>query len=62
MTQPTREYAARSQIKRVIDAARDAGIEIGGVEVTVDGTIRVLALNQVQRAPMSEFDRWQDKL
>lgn len=58
MTKPTREYATRSQIKRAIDAARDAGIEIGGVEVAPDGTIRILSLAQTQPERTSAYDQW----
>jgi acylphosphatase len=41
---------------KVMRGAKDFGLEIGGVEVTRDGTIRVLAEDAIK--PSSELDEW----
>jgi len=41
-------------------SAKAGGLEIGGVEVTPDGTIRVLAKNAVEHGG-NDFDDWKAK-
>lgn len=59
MTKPVPAYATRSQIKRVVDAARDAGIDVGGVEVTPEGTIRVMTV-PVPAPPRDAYEEWKN--
>lgn len=35
--------ATQAEIKRAVEGARKAGMNIGAIEVTKDGTIRVIA-------------------
>lgn len=50
-------YATRAQVKRMVDAARDAGIHVGGFECTRDGTIRVLT--EISVGPTErDYDDW----
>lgn len=51
-------YATRSQVKRMVSAAQDAGICVGGVECTRDGTIRVLAEAIASLSASTEYDSW----
>ena len=52
-----RAYPRKAEITRAVDAARTAGIAIGGVEVSPDGTIRILPASST---PVdSAYDRWQ---
>jgi hypothetical protein len=43
-------------ITRAIDAARHAGMKVGGIELSPDGVIRVLS--DAQSTEMSPYDRW----
>lgn len=52
-------YASKAEIVRLIQAARAAGVDVGGFEVSPDGTIRLLP---PQVSTMSDFDRWKDRL
>lgn len=55
MTRPV-HYATKAQVRRAVEAARAAGLEIGGVEVASCGTIRVLAAQAA--VPTDPFDAW----
>lgn len=47
-------------VERAVKAARSAGLTVGAVEVTPDGTIRVMvgtSLAESQTA-MTPFDKW----
>lgn len=48
-----------SDVKRAVKAARGAGVTVGAVEVTPNGTIRIVsASGEADAAPASPFDRW----
>jgi len=42
--------------RRLLELAKEAGIKVGGVECTRDGTIRVV--EAPSRAPASAYDDW----
>lgn len=44
-------HFTQAEIKRAIEAARAAGIEPGTIEVTPNGTIRVLAVGALPSGP-----------
>lgn len=49
----------KAAIKRIVDAAKEAGIKVGGLEVTPDGTIRVLNEKLAATAPSgNDYDDW----
>lgn len=49
----------KAEIGRVVQAAREAGIAVGGLEVAPDGTIRVLSIDATRSpTPASDFDEW----
>lgn len=48
-------YASKVAIRRAIEAAQEAGIEVGGIEVSPDGRIKVLAKGPT---PENAYDRW----
>jgi len=50
-------YPTKAKIARALDAAREAGIKIGGYEIAPDGTIRVLSEASASR-PVSAYDEW----
>jgi hypothetical protein len=60
MTEPVRRRGRslfrRDAMAKVMRGAKDFGLEIGGVEVTRDGTIRVLAKDTIK--PSSDLDDW----
>ena len=39
-------YAVQKIIERAVKAAKDAGLEVGGVEVLPDGTVRATDLGR----------------
>jgi len=43
-------------VEKLVRSAKGAGMEVGGVEVTPDGTIRVLAKDATGNA--SDYDKW----
>lgn len=51
-------YATRAQVKRMVFAARDAGVCIAGVECTRDGTIRILTEGSAPGNAASDYDSW----
>lgn len=55
LSKPT--YALKKIIARAVDAAKDAGLEIGGVEVLSDGTVRVLTKDSVKADAFSDWKR-----
>ncbi len=57
MTKP-RAYAPNTVIRRMVDLARELGIEPGGLEVTPDGTVRVLPKPATGR---TKADEWLDQ-
>ncbi len=62
MTAPARiTYPSKAQIERMVAAARSAGIDVAGLEVSPDGTIRVVEPRAVS-IPTNDFDRYQDRL
>jgi len=54
-------YPGKVAIRHVVEAAKSLGIDVAGIEVTPDGTIRVL---ESRAMPKSEdlFEKWQDRL
>jgi hypothetical protein len=58
MSTTARRYARKTDIARVVDGARSAGLAIGGIECLPDGTVRVMTA-----APSiaSAYERWQDQ-
>ncbi len=48
-------YATKALIARMIDAAKSAGLDVRGVELSPDGTVRLYDASQVAT---SAYDRW----
>lgn len=53
-----RQYASRAEIKRIVAAVREAGIAVEVVEVTPDGTIRVMSADAKQAPPEDAYEKW----
>lgn len=51
----------KTDIVRLVEAARAAGLKVAGVEVTPDGTLRAVEVVCPQQS-VSEFDRWEAEL
>jgi hypothetical protein len=51
-------YAVQKIIERAVKAAKDAGLDVGGVEVLPDGTVRVLTR---ESAKTDAFADWQKR-
>lgn len=56
-TRPARAYPGKVAIRHVVQAARDLGLDVAGIEVTLDGTIRVIEARAQAPAPQSLFDQ-----
>lgn len=50
-------YAVQKIIERAIKAAKDAGLDIGGVDVLPDGTVRVLTKESTKVDAFSDWKR-----
>lgn len=62
MGKHTHHYPTKAQIDRTIAAARGAGIDVVGLEVSPDGTIRIVDSRAMPKQPTNDFDRWEDQL
>lgn len=56
-----REFARQHVISRAIRAARDAGMDVGGVEVLPNGGVRVLAATQIPPSYSDPVSEWEAK-
>lgn len=54
-------HARSPQIKRLIKAARDAGLDVAGFDALPDGTIRVFEARALPAPPGSLFDELESK-
>lgn len=52
-----RIYPKKIEITRLIAAARDAGIDVGGFEVSPDGSIRIMEARMIPQAK-DAFAEW----
>ena len=53
------QMPTRAKIRRLVTAAEEAGIKIGGLECTKDGTIRILSERLAQSiAGGNDYDDW----
>lgn len=50
-------YAVQKIIERAVKAAKDAGLDVGGVEVLPDGTVRVLTKESTKVDPFADWKR-----
>ena len=58
-----RSYPSPTAIKKLLRAAQDCGIPVGGFEVAPDGRIRVYDRTVCEQADVQDdFDRWEGKL
>lgn len=57
-TFPKTRYPGKVAIRHVIEAARSLGLDVVGIEVTPDGTIRALDRKAIPAEPMDEFAKW----
>jgi hypothetical protein len=55
-------YPGKVALRHALDAARAAGIDVGAVEVSPDGSIRIIDARAVPKAPADEFERWEGRL
>ena len=57
MTGSKSSYAVQKIIERAVKAAKDAGLDVGGVEVLPDGTVRVLTKESTQHDAFSDWKK-----
>lgn len=51
-------YPGKVPIRHAVEAARALGVDIGGIEISANGTIRVLDRGIVATQPKDEFEQW----
>lgn len=51
-------YPGKVPIRHAVEAARALGVDIGGIEISANGTIRVLDRGIVAPQPQDEFEQW----
>ena len=52
-----RLYPKKVEITRMIAAARAAGLDVAGIEVSPDGAIKIIEARAMPRQALSEFER-----
>lgn len=63
MNAPSRfRYPRKAEIERSVAAAKACGLDVAGIEVSPDGTIRIVEARAVTPPPVSEFDRYEAEL
>jgi Tfp pilus assembly PilM family ATPase len=60
MTRRTSTFR-QTDVARAVKAAQAAGLTVGTVEVTSDGTIRVITAKAPELPPENPFDQWRAK-
>lgn len=55
-------YATQVAIRRAMNAARQAGLDVAGIEVSPDGTIRVFDVRAAKQDPPDLYEQWKDRL
>lgn len=56
-----RAYPRKAEIARAVEAAKACGLDVAGIEVSPNGSIRLLE-NRAIPQPENDFDRWEDRL
>lgn len=51
-------YPGKVAIRHVVEAAKAAGLDVAGIEVSADGSIRIMEARAVPSPATSEFDKW----
>jgi hypothetical protein len=56
-----RAYARQAEIDRAVTAAKRAGMDVGSIELSPNGAIRLIDRSAIPKAE-NDFDRWEDRL
>lgn len=56
-----RGYPRKVEITRAVEAAKACGLDVAGIEISADGSIRVVEARAIPM-PKDEFDRWEGRL
>lgn len=55
-------YPRKAVIERTVAAAKACGLDVAGIEVSPDGTIKIVEARAVPTPPANDFDRYADQL
>ena len=55
-------YPSNALIKRLVAAARNAGIDVADLEVTPDGVVRMMSARATEASRPNSFDRFEELL
>ena len=56
-----RAYPRKVEITRAVEAAKACGLDVAGIEISPNGSIRLLEERAIPK-PENDFDRWEDRL
>ncbi len=59
MTRTASPYPGKTAIKRAIEAARAAGLDVAGFDLLPNGTIKVFDRTLSPAQPKDEFEEWE---
>ena len=54
-------YAGKVTIRHLVEAAKAAGLVVGGIEAAPDGTIRIIDARNMPKPPKDQFEEWDRK-
>lgn len=55
-------YPSVPNVKRMIAAAKAAGLDVAGIEVSPDGMIRIIEARALPAKGDDLFDQWKDRV
>jgi len=55
-------YAGKVAWRQAAEWARELGLDIAGIEMSPDGSIRVFGARAFPKAPANDFDRFESEL
>jgi hypothetical protein len=50
-------YPGKVAIRHLVEAAKAAGLDVAGIEVSPTGTIRIMDARAMPKLPIDEFER-----
>lgn len=59
MSRAPNPYPGKVAIKRAVEAARAAGLDVAGFDILPNGTIKVFDRTIIAAQPKDEFEEWE---
>jgi hypothetical protein len=55
-------YATPAKVRKMVELARECGIDVRSIEFSPDGTVRLAEVVAPDPGPQTDFDRFKDEL